>query len=326
MISKPDESRNTTVGNLWNAVSLEIQVCYQRTAEIGRFIGTGYVARDMMQIVDSLKEDGLLRYWGVSYGTVLGATVAAMFPERMDRVVLDGVVNPHEWYKGVEPEELTDTDATFRGFCRHCAANPQSCILAQHGKSEDELSDKIFDLIWKYKHDPPEDYTSIKLKAEIFLDMYSVYSWPDLSKELDRLLKLDMGSSRKGEPILDIEAKPSFPDTGDDAIAGIKCSDATFRINDSTQIAPFVEEYKRKSLLCGDISTRDFIVCLQWPFKANGAYIGNFHVKTKNPLLFIGNTYDPITPLISAKNASSGFEGSVVLEYHAYGVSSSRPS
>jgi pimeloyl-ACP methyl ester carboxylesterase len=35
---------------------------------------------------------------GFSYGTVLGATVAAMFPERMDRVILDGVVNVQEYY------------------------------------------------------------------------------------------------------------------------------------------------------------------------------------------------------------------------------------
>lgn len=35
---------------------------------------------------------------GVSYGTILGATTVAMFPNRMDRVVLDGVVNPFEYF------------------------------------------------------------------------------------------------------------------------------------------------------------------------------------------------------------------------------------
>lgn len=37
---------------------------------------------------------------GFSYGTVLGATVASMFPDRMDKVILDGVMNPHEYYHG----------------------------------------------------------------------------------------------------------------------------------------------------------------------------------------------------------------------------------
>lgn len=35
---------------------------------------------------------------GFSYGTLLGETVAAMFPDRMDRLILDGVVNAFNYY------------------------------------------------------------------------------------------------------------------------------------------------------------------------------------------------------------------------------------
>jgi len=38
---------------------------------------------------------------GFSYGTTLGATVTAMFPERVDKVVLDGVQNPHDYYHAI---------------------------------------------------------------------------------------------------------------------------------------------------------------------------------------------------------------------------------
>lgn len=64
----------------------------------GTLIGTAFVVRDMMKIVDALGEDGKLRLWGLSYGTVLGMTAASMFPERIDRLVLDGVVNIHNYY------------------------------------------------------------------------------------------------------------------------------------------------------------------------------------------------------------------------------------
>ena len=37
---------------------------------------------------------------GFSYVTILGATVAAMFPDKIDRLVLDGVENPHLYYAG----------------------------------------------------------------------------------------------------------------------------------------------------------------------------------------------------------------------------------
>lgn len=37
---------------------------------------------------------------GLSYGTVVGATAAAMFPDKVESIVLDGVQNLHEYYYG----------------------------------------------------------------------------------------------------------------------------------------------------------------------------------------------------------------------------------
>jgi pimeloyl-ACP methyl ester carboxylesterase len=36
---------------------------------------------------------------GFSYGTTLGATLAAMFPDKIDKLLIDGVQNPHEYYR-----------------------------------------------------------------------------------------------------------------------------------------------------------------------------------------------------------------------------------
>jgi hypothetical protein len=36
----------------------------EQAKEVGELIGTGFTARDMMQIVDALDEDGMLRFWG----------------------------------------------------------------------------------------------------------------------------------------------------------------------------------------------------------------------------------------------------------------------
>jgi len=38
--------------------------CYDKKKDIGEFLGSSSVARDMIRIVDALGEDGLLRYWG----------------------------------------------------------------------------------------------------------------------------------------------------------------------------------------------------------------------------------------------------------------------
>lgn len=94
-------SSDAAMGSLWASTSLQAAACGRapQAQAVGNFTGTALVARDMMSIVDALGEDGMLRFWGFSYGTVLGATVAAMFPDRIDKLVLDGVANPSDWYR-----------------------------------------------------------------------------------------------------------------------------------------------------------------------------------------------------------------------------------
>jgi pimeloyl-ACP methyl ester carboxylesterase len=70
-------------------------------SEYADLIGTAFVARDIKAISEAVGEDGLIRYWGFSYGTLLGATLSAMFPDKMDRVILDGNINPTDYYGGL---------------------------------------------------------------------------------------------------------------------------------------------------------------------------------------------------------------------------------
>jgi pimeloyl-ACP methyl ester carboxylesterase len=41
------------------------------------------------------KGSELVQYWGFSYGSILGATLSTMYPERIYRTVLDGVADSH---------------------------------------------------------------------------------------------------------------------------------------------------------------------------------------------------------------------------------------
>ncbi|KAK8093672.1 hypothetical protein PG997_000357 [Apiospora hydei] len=52
-------------------------------------ISTAYHARDMLEISKKAGYDQV-RYWGISYGTILGGTFASLFPGHVERLVSDG--------------------------------------------------------------------------------------------------------------------------------------------------------------------------------------------------------------------------------------------
>lgn len=52
---------------------------------------------------------------------------------------------------------------------------------------------------------------------------------------------------------------------------------------------------------------------------AKEKYLGNLTVSTRHPALIIGNTFDPVTPLKSARNTSADLLESVVLQHDGYG-------
>ena len=61
------------------------------SGEYGAFsyVSTTSVARDLLEILHKTGNENL-RYWGFSYGTMLGGIFAAMYPDKVERMVNDG--------------------------------------------------------------------------------------------------------------------------------------------------------------------------------------------------------------------------------------------
>lgn len=87
-------------------------LCVKSAPRILPHMTTADVARDMDLVRAALGQQKI-NYYGVSYGSYLGATYANLFPSRVRSMVLDGVVDPIAWSTGRGQESAT-TPTTMR--------------------------------------------------------------------------------------------------------------------------------------------------------------------------------------------------------------------
>ncbi len=73
------------------------QQCAAKAGENLRYFTTANTARDLDRVREALGE-AKISYWGQSYGTYLGTVYSSLYPERTDRMILEGNVDPaHVW-------------------------------------------------------------------------------------------------------------------------------------------------------------------------------------------------------------------------------------
>ncbi|KAI8713932.1 hypothetical protein NCS52_01239300 [Fusarium sp. LHS14.1] len=271
----------------------------------GQFLGTSFIARDMMQIVDALDEDGMLRYWGMSYGTYIGAVAANMFPNKIDKMMLGAVVNPFDWRLDHDFESLIDTDATFSRFY---------------------LEKKLYKFFDGLRLEPMVfqgvilDYKSVK--ASLYANLKYPENWQLMSKILDVMMKRDS----KMLEALGGDGGGGGSSTTKESQWGIRCNDMTGQTDDIHDVIPILNKRWDTSRFAADVIEDVVMRCSRWKLPAKERYEGDFKAKTKNPVLVIGQTSDPITPMASARNLAGTLEGSVLLEFNIPGHSILRRS
>ncbi|KAI1409287.1 TAP-like protein-domain-containing protein [Hypoxylon sp. FL1857] len=320
---------DTAKGRLWAEGQIQANKCYDQLKDTGDLVGMAFAARDMMSIVDALGEDGMLRYWGISGGTAMGATVAAMFPDRVESVVLDGVMNSHQYYNSFgEPEMVASSDGSWEEFMRGCITNSNNCALARN-RTYEELEVAMAQLWDTIRNNPPVyngpllpyaivfDYTTFV--DFVYNSLYRPTSFPELASVLDDVLH---GNLETFAQALVTNGAPAQVNA--QAILGIRCGDKKPRTDALADLEPVLDEYRRTSKWFWDWNWGAYVMpCAQWKFHAKERYEGDFNnIRTKNPVLFIGNSFDPVTPLVSARNMSAGFEGSALLTHNAHGHTS----
>lgn len=76
----------------------QFELCRNTMGDELRYMGTSTVARDIDFITTALEgEEALINFYGGSYGSTLGQYVINMFPHRVGRIAIDGIMDASGW-------------------------------------------------------------------------------------------------------------------------------------------------------------------------------------------------------------------------------------
>ncbi|KAG8729448.1 hypothetical protein FRC11_008765 [Ceratobasidium sp. 423] len=318
-----------------------------------RSVGTVAVAKDMARIVEALGEDGL-NYWGFSYGTVLGSTFAALFPDLVNRMVLDGVSNAESYFNDLLQwgrDGMQDGSKVLTGFLSTCAeAGPEYCgfavpLAGPKRETTDSLRERLNNLFAKLSNEPltvPDSaggsgiIKASDLQLAFMGTFYTPVVWSDFAQALAQLERGNGSSlyTMLYSPYSKIVPKPYNQNIFNRSMQEVNTQESLYPIlcSDSSPLNITIDAYVEYIRELGKISPvgEQWAVtgggCQSWPFRAQERYTGPWTVdkglkKTKFPILFIGGDADPVTPLASAVKMSSGFgnESATLLIQHGYG-------
>ncbi|KAI1810093.1 Alpha/Beta hydrolase protein [Poronia punctata] len=333
------------------------RACWEKYGDLGRFVTTAFVARDLEEIRKAIGEDELTAYL-VSYGTGIGQTYANMFPHSIGRVILDGTeyVRDHRLLAGFGWTALDNvTDAWHDGFLGECVnAGSKHCSLARsidgsggegHATVQ-ELEDRMGGLMKSLIQRPVPGYseksgpslvTYSSLVNAIYSALYTPSTWPALAQMLS---ELEDGNSTLATIMLEkaeweydptLPSPPSPKPSSDELGTLVICSDAYDAAEPPEGLAWWGSLWANmtsQSWIAGNSRFFNVFPCRHftdyWPEPAE-VYRHDLNHTLKNPILLIAETYDPATPLRNGRRLLKEMGSNArLIAHHGYGHSSGR--
>lgn len=127
-----------------------------------RYAGTVATAQDMLHYIQLRAKDtgkspesAKLWYYGISYGTALGGTFAALYPDRVERMILDGILSLENEFTANWEGSLADGDKAARFWFQRCfEAGPELCAFSQNATSWQQLEQRYLSMLEHLKENP----------------------------------------------------------------------------------------------------------------------------------------------------------------------------
>jgi pimeloyl-ACP methyl ester carboxylesterase len=283
--------------------------CEEGSGSILPYISTRSSATDMNTIREALGEDKI-SYFGFSYGSELGATWATLFPGTVRAAVLDGSVDPNSTALEEGLSQAKGFEQQLNAFLANCAKTP-SCAFYNDGHPDVALDQLLLaidasPLVVSVDRTP---VTQGVMFTAIAQAMYSDSLWPQLDNALALAQKGD------GSGLLELydnyfQRKPDGTYGNElEAFVAISCLDDP-GASSIEEIDASVKTFTDAAPRLGANFAYGY-VCTNWPaaqvpkVKITGSGAG--------PIVVVGTTGDPATPLEATRNMAKALEHGILL-------------
>jgi pimeloyl-ACP methyl ester carboxylesterase len=299
-------------------------------------MSTAEVARDL-DVIRRAVGDSKLSYLGFSYGSYLGEVYAALFPDRIRVMALDGVIDPLAWRGTATTKNnpitlrLKSGEATYEALfaalseCQKAGAakcpimpNPWSSYqtVVNRLKSKSVTTSKWGKVTYASFIKTTANYLRDPDGAEDIADMVAKLLVLTNSKSTSAQLK----AADAGLPAQAQGSGFAAYNTYDDSYYSVMCSDSANPSNPSIWTSK-ISNYRG--------AAKDFVTywgwnsapcaALYWKAKDEDRFTGSFSVRPSYPILAVSTQYDPVTSHWGAKTMQRYFRNTRLLVNAGYG-------
>ena len=294
------------------------EACLKHTGDLLGYVDTVSAARDL-DLLRAALGDKKLNYLGYSYGTLLGATYADLYPKKTGRLVLDGALDPATTSLEVSETQAKGFESALRAYIANCETGKKCPFTG----SVDAAMATVRSLLDSLDASPllasdGRKLGSAAMTNAIILPLYNKKNWPYLNDLFNQVMQGDADYAfQLADNYYGRTAKGKYQDNSTEAFIAINCLDYETPPVTNESLRADAAKLKQAAPVLGPQLSYD-VSCLNWPYKSTRDRVA-IAAKGSAPIVVVGTTNDPATPYVWAKNLASELDNGHLVTYKGEG-------